>query len=56
MVTELYTKNEAAKKLKVCERTIDNLVTRGKLRSTKIGRKRMFTGKHLNELIEKGEI
>lgn len=43
MVTELFTKNEVAKKLKVYERTIDNLVASGKLNSTKIGRKRMFT-------------
>ena len=56
MVTEVFTKSEAAKKLNVCERTIDNFVARGKLHSTKIGRKRMFTVKHLNELIEKGEI
>jgi len=56
MVTEIYTKSEAAEKLKVCERTIDNLVKRGKLRSTKICRKRMFTESHLNELIKNGDI
>ncbi len=56
MVTTVFTKKEAAAKLRVCERTIDNLVSDGKLNSTKIGRKRMFTEKHLNELIEKGEV
>jgi excisionase family DNA binding protein len=56
MVTQIYTKREAAEKLKVCQRTIDNLITRGKLNCTKIGRKRMFTDAHLNEVIRNREV
>ncbi len=55
MIPTLYTKTETAKKLKVSERTIDNFVSAGKLNSTKIGRKRMFTEKHINDLIKAGE-
>ena len=56
MVTPLYTKAEAAELLKVSQHTIHNLVVLGKLRSTKIGRRRFFTESHINELIENGEV
>lgn len=55
MIPEVFTKQETARKLRVSERTIDNLVMRGKLNSTKIGRKRMFTEKHICDLIQNGE-
>jgi excisionase family DNA binding protein len=56
MVTQVYTKKEAAALLKVSEKTIDRLVVRGKLGSTKIGRHRKFTERHLNQLIAECEI
>jgi excisionase family DNA binding protein len=56
MVTPIFTKKEAAEKLKISVTTIDRLVLTGKLKSTKVCRKRMFTEKHLNELIENGEV
>jgi excisionase family DNA binding protein len=56
MVTPVYTKKEAAKLLKVCEKTIDRLVSNGKLNSIKIGRHRKFTELHLNRVIAEGEI
>jgi excisionase family DNA binding protein len=52
----LFTKKEAAHILKICERTVDKLVSNGRLRSTKIGRRRLFAEQHLNELIKNGEI
>ena len=55
MVTTVFTKKEAAAKLKISETTIDRLIARGRLNSTKIGRKRMFTEDHLNEVIKNGE-
>jgi len=55
-MTTIFTKKEAAQKLRCHERTIDNFVKQGVLRSTKIGRKRMFTEAHLSELIKNGEI
>jgi len=56
MLTTVFTKKEVAERLRVCERTIDNFVSSGKLRSTKMGRRRMFTENHLNELIKNGEL
>ena len=55
MIPVLYTKKEVSKILKCSERTIDNFVILGKLNSTKIGRRRMFTEKHINDLIKAGE-
>jgi excisionase family DNA binding protein len=56
MVTTVYTKKEAAALLRVKEKTVDRLVLSGKLNSTKIGRRRMFTERHLNQCIAEGEI
>jgi excisionase family DNA binding protein len=56
MVTAVYSRKEAAALLKVSEKTIDRLVVRGKLSSTKIGRHRKFTELHLNRLIAEGEV
>jgi excisionase family DNA binding protein len=55
MVTQLFSKREVAEKLQISERTVHNLVISGKLSSTKIGRKRMFTEYHINKLIQNGE-
>jgi len=55
-IPRLYTKSEAAKILRVSERTIENLIRTGQLGSVKIGRKRLFAEKHLNKLIANGEI
>ena len=55
MITQVYTKKQAAEILGISERTIHALVLAGKLRSTKIGRSRRFTEGHINELIKNGE-
>lgn len=56
MITTLYTKKEVAELFGVSEITIHRFVTSGKLSSTKIGGKRMFTEKHLNDLIKNSEV
>ena len=56
MLPTIYTKKEAAVYLKCCLKTINNYIITGRLRSTKIGRKRMFTEAHLNEIIKAGEV
>jgi len=56
MVTELFTKKEAAERLNISQVTLDRHVARGFLQSTKIGRKRQFTEKHLNDFIKNGEV
>jgi excisionase family DNA binding protein len=55
-VTPIYTKKEVAILLSVSEKTIDRLVIEGRLCSTKVGRRRMFTPGHINRYIEEGEI
>jgi excisionase family DNA binding protein len=55
MPIQIYTKKEAATVLKVSEKTIDRLVLKGKLNSTKIGGLRRFTEQQLNRLIREGE-
>ena len=56
MVTKLYTKQEVADLLKIHINTVGNHVLHGRLRSTKIGRRRYFTEKHVEELIKAGEV
>jgi excisionase family DNA binding protein len=55
MVTPVYTKKEAAALLKISEKTVDRLVSSGRLNSIKMGRLRMFTDRNLNQLIAECE-
>ena len=52
----VYTKREAAAMLGVSEKTVDRLVLRGRLASTKIGGRRKFTERHIELLIKEGEV
>jgi excisionase family DNA binding protein len=56
MIPELYTKEEAAKLLRISEKTLDKLVARGEINSTKIGRRRIFTESHIKQYIENNEV
>jgi excisionase family DNA binding protein len=49
-----YPINEAAELAGVCPRTIYNLITHGKLKTIKIGRRRLVPAKALMTLTEKG--
>ena len=56
MMPTLYTKKEAAEYLKCSVKNISVLVATGRLNSTKIGGRRMFTEKHFLEMIKEGEV
>ena len=51
----IYTKEETAEMLKISQTTLDRLVVRGRINSTKVGRRRMFTEAHIKQLIKEGE-
>lgn len=56
MIPKMYTKKEAAEILRISIPTIDRLILDGRLNSTKIGKRRLFTEDHINELIKNGEV
>ena len=55
MVQRIYTKKEAAGVLQVSPRQIDEFIFAGKLRYTRIGRRKFFTETHLNEFLLIGD-
>jgi len=54
-MTQLFTRKEAAQKLKMCWHTLDKIVRRGEIDSTIIGQRIMFTEKHLEKYIKQNE-
>ena len=51
-MTQLFTRKEAAHKLNMCWHTLNNIVLRGDIDSTLIGKRIMFTEKHIENYIK----
>ena len=56
MIPVVYTKQESGQTISVHPNTLHMLVVKGRIQSTKVGRKRMFTEAHLNKFIKDGEV
>ena len=54
MSEELYTREEAAKFLRVSTSTVDRLIKSGKLKARKVGRQVRMTRSDLENLLERG--
>jgi excisionase family DNA binding protein len=53
---QIYTQEEASQILKASSKTIYRRVRAGEIGSIKRGRRRLFTEKHLNDYIKRGEV
>lgn len=56
MSEELYTREEAAKFLRVSLSTVDRLIKSGKLKARKVGRQVRMTRSDLEDCLERGVI
>ena len=54
-MTQLFTRKEAAQKLNMCWHTLSGVILRGEIDSTLIGKRIMFTEKHIENYIKKNE-